>query len=96
MIPKVGAELGCYHCVYISIHFIKQDEVEKMQQQVGVDPDPDGGQIEDVVLDDEIKRHWRMVFEDTNRGVDRKEELLHAKNWDVYNLERKALVKVGY
>ena len=43
MIPKVGAELGCYHCVYIYKHFIKEDEVEKMQQQVGVEPDPDGG-----------------------------------------------------
>ena len=35
-----------------------------------MDPDPDEENIKDVVLDDEIERHWRMIFEDNNGGVD--------------------------
>ena len=27
IIPEVVEELGCYHCVYIFIHFIKEDGV---------------------------------------------------------------------
>ena len=58
--------------------------------------DPDEEEIEDVVLDDERERHWRMVFEENNGGVDGKKALLHAKKWDVYNSEKEALVKGGY
>ena len=41
-----------------------------------------------MVLDDGRERHWRTVFEDNNGGVDGKNALIHAKKWDVYNLEK--------
>ena len=47
--------------------------------------DPYEEEIEDMVLDDDRYRHWRMVFEDSNGGVDGTKALLHAKKWDVYN-----------
>ena len=49
-----------------------------------MDPDPDEEDMEDVRLDDERERHWRMVFEDNGGGVDYDKELLHDKRWDVY------------
>ena len=49
-----------------------------------------------MLLDDDRERHWRMVFEDNNRGVDGTEALLYAKKWDVYNSEKEVLVKCGY
>ena len=32
-----------------------------------------------MVLDDEIDRHWRMIFEGNNGGVDGVKALLHTK-----------------
>ena len=40
--------------------------------------------MEDVNLDDERERHWRMVFKDNEGGVDDKKALLHTKRWDLY------------
>ena len=40
--------------------------------------------MEDVNLDDERERHWRMVFKDNDGGVDYAKALLHAKRWDIY------------
>ena len=31
-----------------------------------MDPDTDEEDIQDVVLDDERERHWRILFEDNN------------------------------
>ena len=53
MISEVHEELGCYHWVYVSLHFIKQDEVDNRQDQIGVDLDRDEEGIKDVFLDDE-------------------------------------------
>ena len=53
MIPEVGEELGCYHWVYIYLHFIKEDGLDKREEQVCIDPDHDKEDIKDVVLDDE-------------------------------------------
>ena len=53
IIPEVHEELGCYHWVYIYIHFIKEDGEDNREEQVGVDPDPDEEEIEDMVLNDE-------------------------------------------
>ena len=44
--------------------------------------------MEDVNLDDERERHWRMVFEDNDGGMDYEKALLHAKRWDVYVNEK--------
>ena len=52
--------------MYIPIHFIKEDGVEKRDEKLGVNTDPDEEDIEDMVLDDERECHWRMVFEDNN------------------------------
>ena len=41
MIPEVLEELGCYHWFYIYLHLIKDDGVDKREEQVGVEPDPD-------------------------------------------------------
>ena len=49
-----------------------------------------------MVLDDERERHWHMVFEDNNGGVDGTKALIHANTWDVYNSEKEALVKGRY
>ena len=67
-----------------------------MEQQLGVDPDPDEEEIEDVVLDNDRERHWRMVFQDNNGGVDRMKSLLHAKKWSVYNSQKEELIKGEY
>ena len=34
------------------------------QDQEGVDPDPDQENMKDLKLDDEMERHWRVVFEE--------------------------------
>ena len=34
MIPQVHEELGFYHWVYIYLNFIKEDGVDKMEDQV--------------------------------------------------------------
>ena len=83
MIPEVREELGFYHWVYISLNFIKEDGVDKSEEQVGVEPDPDEKQIKDVIPDDYREFHWRMVLEENNGGVDRTKAILHAKKWDV-------------
>ena len=41
--------------------------------------DTDEEDIEDAVLDDDRERHWQMVFEGKNAGVDGTKDLLCAK-----------------
>ena len=62
MIPDVLEEFSCYRWVYISLHFIKENGVDRREEQVGVETDTDEEEIDDVVLNDEIERHWRMFF----------------------------------
>ena len=45
--------------------------------------DTDEEDTTDVVLNDERERHWHMVFEENNGGVDGTKALLHANNWDI-------------
>ena len=40
--------------------------------------------MNNVNLDDEIERHWRMVFEENYVGMDDAKALIRAKRWDVY------------
>ena len=40
---------------------------------------PDEEEMDNVNLDEERGRHWRMVFEDNGGGVDDAKALLHAK-----------------
>ena len=58
--------------------------------------DPDEEDMDNVNLDNDRERHWRMVFEDNDGGVKNAKALLHAKMWDVYVNEKEKLVKCGY
>ena len=49
-----------------------------------------------MILNDEIERHWRMVFKDNNVGVDGTKARIHTKKGDVYNLEIGEFVKGRY
>ena len=49
-----------------------------------------------MFLDDNRERHCGMVFEDNNEGVGGTKAVLYAKRWDVYNLDKEALVNGGY
>ena len=61
-----------------------------------MEDDPDEEEMDDVNLDDERERHWRMLFEDNGVGVEDVKALLHAKRWDIYVNEKEILVKGGY
>ena len=44
----------------------------------------DEEEMEGAIIYNEIKHHWRMIFEDNEGGVDGEKEVLHTKIWDVY------------
>ena len=48
-----------------------------------MDDDPDEEEMDDINLYNERERHWSMVFEDNDGGVDNAKTLLHANRWDV-------------
>ena len=52
--------------------------------------------MDDVNLYNERERHWRMVFEDNDGGVDHNKALLHAERLDVYVNEKENIIKGGY
>ena len=52
--------------------------------------------MDDVNIDNKRERHWRVVFEDNEGGVDDKKVLLHAKRWDLYVNEKEQIVKGKY
>ena len=78
------SEKGYCHGVYVFLHFNNMDGVARKEEHWDTDPDPDEEDMEDVKLDNERERHWRIVFEDNDGGVDDKKSILHAKRWDVY------------
>ena len=49
---------------------IKYNGLYMREGWVGVNLDPDEEEIKDVVLNDEKKSHWRMVFKDNNGRVE--------------------------
>ena len=53
-------------------------------------------EVEDVILDDEMKHHWMMVFEDIDGGVDDDKAIIHYHRWDVYMKKKRLLLKIGY
>ena len=73
-IPKeqVTLDKGYYHGVYVILHFNNEDSVGRKEEQKYVEQDPDEEEMESVKLDDGMERHWRMVFEDNDGGVDDK------------------------
>ena len=77
-------EKGYYCCVYVMIQFKKEVGVDSKEEQADVEDDPGEEEMDDENLDDERERHWRMVFEDNDGGVDNAKELIHAKRLDIY------------
>ena len=57
---------------------------------------PDKERMEDVKLYGERERHWRMVVDDNDGGLNNNKALLHAKSWDFYVNEKDNLIKGGY
>ena len=53
-------------------------------------PDADEEAMEDMILDDERQRHWSIVFEYNDVGVDDKKVIVNAKRWDVYMNENRS------
>ena len=60
-----------------------------------MEDDPGEDEMDDVNLDGDRERHWRMVFDDNDVGVDGAKSLLHAERWDVYVNEKGNLVQGG-
>ena len=89
-------EKGYYRCVYIMLWFKKEVGVDSKEEQEVVEDDPDEEDMDNFNLDDKRERHWRMVFEYNDVGVDDAKALLHAKRWDVYVNEKEKLVKGAY
>ena len=58
--------------------------------------DPDEEDMDDVNINDERERHWRICFEDNEGGVDDKKALLNAKRWDLYLNEKEKISKRKY
>ena len=78
------------------LQFKKGVGVDSKEEQVDVDNDPDEYEMDDINLENKRERHWRMVFEDNDGGVDDAKALLHAKRWDIYVNEKGKIVNGGY
>ena len=61
-----------------------------------MEDDPDEEEMDDVNLDYRRERHWRVVFEDSDGGLDNAKALLHDKRWDMYVNDKGKIVKGGY
>ena len=70
------------------LQFKKEVGVDSKEEQVDVEDDPDEEDMDNANLDDKMERHWRMVFEENDGGVDDVKALLHAKRWDLYLNEK--------
>ena len=66
------------------LRFKKEVGVDSEEEQADVEDDPDEEDMEDVKLDDEKERHWRVVYGDNDGGVDDKKALIYAKRWNIY------------
>ena len=93
---QLRMEKGYYQCVYVMLCFKNEVGVGSIEEQAGLGDDPGEDYMEDVKLDNERERHWRMVFEENDGGVDNNRALLHAKRWDVYVNENEKIIKGGY
>ena len=70
---------GYYHGVYVLLYFNKQNIFDRKEDQAEMETDPDEEDMEDVRLDNERERHWRMVFKDNIKRLDDDYAM-----WDVY------------
>ena len=93
---QVEKDKGYYRCVYVMLQFKKDVSVDNKEYQADVEDDPDEEEMDDINLDDKRERHWRIVFEENNGGMDDAKALLHAKRWYIYVNEKEKIVKGGY
>ena len=93
---QVESEKGYYCCVYVILQFKNGVGVAIKEDQADVEDDTNEEDMDDINLEDERRRHWRMAFEGNDGGVDDAKSLIHAKRWDVYVNEKEKLVKGGY
>ena len=61
------------------IQFKMEVGVESKEDKADVEDDPDEEEMDNINLDDERERHWRMVFEENDGEVDNEKAFLHAK-----------------
>ena len=61
------------------INFNMDGDVDMKEDQADVDPYHDEEEMEDVRLDKKRERHWRMIFEENDGGVENEKSLLHTK-----------------
>ena len=53
-----------------------------------MESNPDKEETKDVPLENERERHWKMIFDNSEGGLDDVKALLHAKKWYVYLSEK--------
>ena len=72
MIPGEAVDLdkGYYHGVYVLLNFNKEDDVDRKDEQADMEAYPGKEDVEDMIIGNERKHHWRMFFEENEVGVD--------------------------
>ena len=78
------------------LRFKNEFGVDSKEVQADVEDDSNEEEVDDFNLEDERERHWRIVSEDNDGGVDNEKAFLHAKRWDIYVNEKEKPVKGGY
>ena len=78
------------------LQFKKDFGVDSKEEEADVESYTDEEDMDDVNLNDERERHWKMVFEDIDGGVEYTKALLHVNRWDIYINEKGKLFKGGY
>ena len=66
------------------LQFKKEVGVDSKEEQADGEHDPDEEEMDDVNLDYERERRWRMVSEDNDGGVNYARALLNSKRCNVY------------
>ena len=93
---QVEKEKGYYRCVYVMILFKKEVGFDSRKEQVDLEDYPYEEEIDNINLEEERERHWRMVFEDNDGLMENAKALLHDKMWDICINEKEKLVNGSY
>ena len=81
---EVDLENGYYHGVYGLLQFIRKGVVDRNEEQIDIEADPNEEEMEDTRIDNEIEHQWRGRFEENKRGLDNEKAILHAKSCYIY------------
>ena len=66
------------------LRFKKEGSLESKEGQADVEDNTYDEDMDDVYLDIERERHWRMVFEENDGEVDDNKALIHDTIWYLY------------